>query len=133
MIKFKTMKKQKLEERNNMLKGQFKTFNIDSLNQRYDSIINKYKDFKIVNSATKDLANELGILQNEVNQRLIALQSQIRALDQKYNKSIIDKSDFDIDYYKQIKEDAFKLDSLSRTINERLSAMNESIGMGIRR
>ena len=133
MIKFKTMKKQKLEERNNMLKGQFKTFNIDSLNQRYDSIINKYKDFKIVNSATKDLANELGILQYEVNQRLIALQSQIRALDQKYNKSIIDKSDFDIDYYKQIKEDAFKLDSLSRTINERLSAMNESIGMGIRR
>lgn len=130
MIKFKPIaKKQKFEEKKAILREQLKNSDITALNNKYDAIINKYKDLKIVNSTTRSLEEELSVLQEEVDVRLMKALQEVRVLDQKYNKSIVNKSDFDIDYYKKAKENAFLLDSLSRTINERLSAMKESIGM----
>ena len=129
MIKFKTAKKKKMEEKKNILREQLKSFDLNNLNNNYDSIINKYKHEKVVNSSTRDLEMQLSALKDEVQKRLLIIQKEVRDYDQLYNKSIVNGTKFDIDEYKKLKEEAFRLDSLSRTIEERLSAIQSSIGM----
>ncbi len=126
MIKFKSNKKQQLEEYKEKLRNQARSYSIDILNVKYDEIISKFNKQKIVTGKTKELADELRILQDEVNNRLETMRLEGRALDQQYNRSIITKEDFDMDYYKQVKDDVFKLESLSKALEERVSAISNN-------
>ena len=129
MIKFKNVRKEKRMKMKAELKEKLKTFDLKDLNNNYDAIIKEYKHEKVVDSSTRDLEARLSALQDEVLKRLTAVQKEVREYDQIYNKSIVEGTTFDIDYYKKIKEEAFRLDSLSRTINERLTAIQSSVGM----
>ncbi len=126
MIKFKSNKKQQLEEYKEKLRNQARSYSIDILNVKYDEIISKFNKQKIVTGKTKELADELRVLQDEVNNRLETMRREGRVLDQQYNRSIITKEDFDMDYYKQVKDDVFKLESLSKALEERVSAINNN-------
>ncbi len=126
MIKFKSNKKQQLEEYKEKLRNQARSYSIDLLNVKYDEIISKFKKQKIVTGKTKELADELRVLQDEVNNRLETMRREGRVLDQQYNRSIITKEDFDMDYYKQVKDDVFKLESLSKALEERVSAISNN-------
>ncbi len=126
MIKFKSNKKQQLEEYKEKLRNQARSYSIDILNVKYDEIISKFNKQKIVTGKTKELADELRVLQDEVNNRLETMRREGRVLDQQYNRSIITKEDFDMDYYKQVKDDVFKLESLSKALEERVSAISNN-------
>ncbi len=128
MFKFKSMK-QKYNERKSILRGEVNNYNIDALNQKYDELIEKFKKEKFVTSETKEIGVDLSVLKEEVDKRLLLAQREVRRLDQLYNRSIVTKEDFDLDYYKKVKENAFKLDSLSRTLDERLSAIEITTSM----
>ncbi len=99
---------------------------IDKLNQRYDELIQKFQHQMFVTKETRNIGDELKSLQSEVSPRLAMAQAKVRELDQKYRRSIIDKTSFDLEEYRKAKDEAFKLDSLARTLDERISAIESS-------
>ncbi len=99
---------------------------IDKLNQRYDELIQKFQHQMFVTKETRSICDELKALQSEVSPRLAMAQAKVRELDQKYRRSIIDKTSFDLEEYRRAKDEAFKLDSLSRTLDERISGIENS-------
>ena len=99
---------------------------IDKLNQRYDELIQKFQHQMFVTKETRNIGDELKALQSEVSPRLAMAQAKVRELDQKYRRSIIDKTSFDLEEYRRAKDEAFKLDSLSRTLDERISGIENS-------
>lgn len=127
-MKFKPFGKRKIERetKKNAVKSEIKDYDIDKLNARYDGLINRFIKQKLVTKQTREIGDELNVIQDEVNARLIQMQREVRRLDQEYNRSIVNKTDFDIENYRKVKELTFKLDSLSRTLKERTSAIEDS-------
>lgn len=127
-MKFKPFgkKKEQKEAKRNAILGEIKDYDIDQLNARYDGLINRFIKQKLVTKQTREIGDELNVIQDEVNTRLQQMQREVRRLDQEYNRSIVNKTDFDLDHYKKVKEVTFKLDSLSRTLRERTSAIDDS-------
>ncbi len=118
MDKFKNV-----TEVNNQMSEQV---SIDKLNQRYDELIQKFQHQMFVTKETRNIGDELKALQSEVSPRLAMAQAKVRELDQKYRRSIIDKTSFDLEEYRKAKDEAFKLDSLARTLDERISGLESS-------
>lgn len=111
---------------NNQMGFQTNKFDVDNLNQRYNDLINRFQQQMFVTKETRNIGDELKTLQREVSPRLENARLRVRELDEKYKRSIIDKSEFDLEEYRKAKEEAFKLDSLSRTLDERVSGIENS-------
>lgn len=111
---------------NNQMGFQTNKFDVDNLNQRYNDLINRFQQQMFVTKETRNIGDELKTLQREVSPRLENARLRVRELDEKYKRSIIDKSGFDLEEYRKAKEEAFKLDSLSRTLDERISGIENS-------
>ena len=111
---------------NNQMGFQTNKFDVDNLNQRYNDLINRFQQQMFVTKETRNIGDELKTLQREVSPRLENARLRVRELDEKYKRSIIDKSEFDLEEYRKAKEEAFKLDSLSRTLDERISGIENS-------
>lgn len=115
-----------IDEVNIKVSEQTNSLDIDNLNKRYDELINKFQQQMFVTKETRSICDELKALQSEVSPRLEMAQARVRELDEKYKRSIIDKTGFDLEEYKKAKEEAFRLDSLSRTLDERVSGIENS-------